>query len=95
MKRIEKQKIYELPSLLNAGTAADFLYTFRDSSSGLVFVRAEDEQFSRNLRSLDSDLPEILSNVLLECYRGGVTRCRDIAWKRRIRCVSACVMPMK
>ncbi len=78
MKRIEKQKIYELPSFLNAGAAADFLYTFRDSSSGLVFVRAEDEQFSRNLRSLDSDLPEILSNVLLECYRGGVTRCRDI-----------------
>ncbi len=69
MKRIEKKKIYELPSFLNAGAAADFLYTFRDSSSGLVFVRAEDEQFSRNLRSLDSDLPAIF----LACRAGTLT----------------------
>lgn len=78
MRRIEKQEIYRMPSLLNAGAAADFLYTFKDASSGLIFVRAEDESFSRNLRKLDTDLPEILSKALLDCYRSGVTRCRDI-----------------
>jgi len=78
---LDNDQINEINSIRSRGKIKERISTILERGGKFQFVKINNETFERNLRLIDSKLPEIISFLLLNYFKGEGTTLKDLIQK--------------